>query len=215
MNDKRLAGIERALVLAPHTDDGELGAGGFISRLLEQGTEVRYLAFSTAQQSLPDGLPPDTLADELRRAADVLGIDGSQLEIHNYQVRRLHENRQDILQHLVETRASFEPDLILMPSTNDIHQDHIVVAQEGIRAFKHSTILSYEIPWNNLVFEVSAFVRLAERHVERKIAALGCYESQRGRPYMNAEFIMSQARFRGVQSGVDFAEAFHLVRLVL
>ena len=38
----------RVLVLAPHTDDGELGCGGTISRMVEEGREVYYAAFSTA-----------------------------------------------------------------------------------------------------------------------------------------------------------------------
>ena len=43
-----MTNFKNVLVLAPHTDDGELGAGGFISKLVEQGAEVTYVAFSTA-----------------------------------------------------------------------------------------------------------------------------------------------------------------------
>lgn len=43
---------KKVLVLAPHTDDGELGAGGFISKLIEEGSEVFYVAFSTAAESI-------------------------------------------------------------------------------------------------------------------------------------------------------------------
>ena len=49
------------LVLAPHTDDGELGLGGTISKLIELGKKVTYVAFSTAQQSVPEGFPKDIL----------------------------------------------------------------------------------------------------------------------------------------------------------
>ena len=55
---------QRVLVLAPHTDDGEFGAGGTMARLVEEGAEVRYVAFSIATRSLPEGFPPDTLARE-------------------------------------------------------------------------------------------------------------------------------------------------------
>ena len=58
--------MKRALVLAPHTDDGEFGCGGTMARLVEGGCEVRYVAFSIATRSLPDGFPPDTLAREVR-----------------------------------------------------------------------------------------------------------------------------------------------------
>ena len=40
--------FDNVLVLAPHTDDGELGAGGFIAKLIEKGAKVTYVAFSTA-----------------------------------------------------------------------------------------------------------------------------------------------------------------------
>ena len=43
-----LAGLERVLVLAPHTDDGEFGCGGTMARLVEAGADVRYVAFSIA-----------------------------------------------------------------------------------------------------------------------------------------------------------------------
>ena len=45
----------RVLVLAPHTDDGEFGCGGTMARLVEAGSDVRYVAFSIATRSLPEG----------------------------------------------------------------------------------------------------------------------------------------------------------------
>ena len=57
-----MMGWQRALVLAPHTDDGEFGCGGTMARLVEEGTDVRYVAFSIATRSLPEGFAPDTLA---------------------------------------------------------------------------------------------------------------------------------------------------------
>ena len=68
-----LDGLERALVLAPHTDDGEFGCGGTMARLVEAGCEVRYVAFSIATRSLPPGFEPDTLAREVREATGELG----------------------------------------------------------------------------------------------------------------------------------------------
>ena len=49
-----ITNCKNILVLAPHTDDGELGLGGTISRLIEDGKKVTYVAFSTAQQSVPE-----------------------------------------------------------------------------------------------------------------------------------------------------------------
>lgn len=59
---------KKILVLAPHTDDGELGAGGTISKLLQQGNEVYYAAFSTAKQSVTEGFPKDILKTEVKKS---------------------------------------------------------------------------------------------------------------------------------------------------
>lgn len=42
--------FKKALILAPHTDDGEFGCGGSIVRLLEEKSEIFYAAFSTAEK---------------------------------------------------------------------------------------------------------------------------------------------------------------------
>ena len=82
-------GARRVLVLAPHTDDGEIGAGGTIARLVEDGADVRYLAFSSAEDSLEPEYPSGILVKEVRQAVDVPGLGPHQLEILDYRVRRL------------------------------------------------------------------------------------------------------------------------------
>ena len=74
---------KRALVLAPHTDDGEFGCGGTAARLVEEGCVVRYVAFSIATRSLPEGFAPDTLAREVREATAELGIAAENLTVHS------------------------------------------------------------------------------------------------------------------------------------
>lgn len=206
--------FKRILVLAPHTDDGELGAGGTISKLIELGSDVYYAAFSTAEESVPDHLPKDILKTEVKAATKKLGLKEENLRIYNYRVRNLNYKRQDILEDLIKLRAEIKPDLILMPSLNDIHQDHLTIAQEGLRAFKASTILGYELIWNNLTFNTTSFVKLEERHIKNKFEALQEYKSQNNRDYMSEEFIFSLAKTRGVQIGQSFAEAFEVVRLI-
>jgi hypothetical protein len=102
-----------------------------------------------------------------------------------------------------------------MPSLDDIHQDHFTIAQDGLRAFKFSTILTYEMPWNNLTFETSSFVILEDRHLQKKVDALKEYESQSHRPYSNEEFIRALARTRGVQINANYAETFKVLRWII
>ena len=53
-------------------------------------------------------------------------------------------------------RAEWQPDVVFQPPHHDVHQDHQTIAQEGLRAFKRTTILGYEIPWNNFDFSFGA-----------------------------------------------------------
>lgn len=204
----------RVMILAPHTDDGEFGCGGTIARFLEDGTEVFYTAFSVCEQSVPYGFKKDVLEGELLAATASLGIPPENVLAHRYEVRKFPEARQSILQDILDTKKEKEPDLVFMPCLDDMHQDHQVIAAEGLRAYKNTTILSYEVPWNNLSIVTSAFVVLEERHIQAKINALGCYRTQTFRHYANAEFIRALARTRGAQIAGQYAETFQLVRLV-
>jgi LmbE family N-acetylglucosaminyl deacetylase len=203
------------LVLAPHTDDGELGAGGTISKMIETGANIFYMAFSTAEQSVPEGMPNDILKTEVKAATGKLGIAINNLIILDYEVRKLNYVRQEILEQLIKIKKELSPDLILMPSLNDIHQDHTTIANEGLRAFKDVSILGYELIWNNLSFNTTCFIKLEDRHIKNKIVALKEYTSQSGRDYVSDEFILSLARTRGVQIGCQYAEAFEVIRWIL
>jgi len=208
-------GTERVLVLAPHTDDGEFGCGGSIAKYIDQGKEVYYVAFSTAEKSVPEGWPKNILETEVREATKRLGIPESNLIIFKYEVRKLNYIRQEILEELVRMKREIAPNLVFMPSANDLHQDHQTVAVEGTRAFKQTTILGYELPWNNITFHTSAFIKLQRPQVERKIQALKAYQSQAGKAYATEEFIWGWAKTRGTQIGAPYAETFEVVRMVL
>lgn len=202
-------------ILAPHTDDGELGCGGTIAKMLEDDADIHYIAFSTADKSVPPQFPRNQLAIEVKDATQILGIKPQNLHIHKYEVRKLNYVRQEILEDMVQLKKRIAPDLVFLPSSKDIHQDHITVTQEGIRAFKYSTILGYELIWNNLSFNTDCFIKLQKHHVDLKIKALQAYKTQEGRDYMSARFIESLAHTRGVQIGEEYAETFEVIRWIL
>lgn len=208
--------FDKVLVLAPHTDDGEIGCGATIAKLIDEGSEVFYVAFSSARKSLKErGLDEMTLVREVKKATSLLGIRDENLIILDYNVREFPAQRQSILDDIIKIRNNIKPDVVFTPSLNDIHQDHAVIAQESLRAFKNITILGYEEPWNNIEFQTRTFILLEEKHVQKKIEALYCYESQRHRKYLNKDFLYSLAKIRGVQIESEYAEAFEVIRLVM
>lgn len=206
---------KKVLVLAPHTDDGEFGCGGAIVKLIEAHSEIHYVAFSSCRASIPEGFPDDILMHEVKMATKILGIKPKNLYILDYPVRKFAHYRQEILEDLVKYQRELSPDLVFLPSVNDLHQDHHTVAMEGIRAFKKTTILAYEMPWNNITFSTQAYVKLEQRHVDVKLNALREYKSQAARPYSSKELVCGLAKARGVSAGADYAEAFEVVRWIL
>lgn len=205
----------RVLVLAPHTDDGEFGCGGTIARFCEEGASVFYIAFSAAEKAVPPEYPEDALRQEVREATAALGLPAENLRVLHYLVREFPLHRQEILDDMIRIGREIRPDLVLLPSPNDTHQDHATVAAEGFRAFKTVSMLGYEIPWNNLTFNTNAFVFLEDRHIAKKVEALKCYKSQQDRHYASEDFVRGLARTRGTQVGSRYAEVFDVVRWIM
>jgi LmbE family N-acetylglucosaminyl deacetylase len=207
--------FRNVLVLAPHTDDGEFGCGGTMARLIESGVSVTYAAFSTAAKSVPAGFPKDVLRHEVRAATSVLGIPERDLRVYDFEVRTFPTVRQEILEEMIVLQQELQPDCVLMPALVDLHQDHKTIAEEGLRAFKRTTVMAYEIPWNNLNFSHQAYVQLEPRHVEKKVLALACYASQGHRNYTREDYIRNVALTRGINIGCELAEVFEVYRWIL
>jgi N-acetylglucosamine malate deacetylase 1 len=209
MNQKRI------LILAPHTDDGEFGCGASISKFIHEGADLYYAAFSLAEESVPEPYPKNILEVEVKAATKTLGIKEDHLLLYKYRVRHFEYHRQEILEDLFKLNQVLSPDMVFLPSLNDLHQDHTTIAREGLRAFKKTSILSYEMPWNNLNFQTQAFISFDEFHLNQKILALDCYNSQKDRNYATKEFVKSLAITRGTQIGSQYAEVFEVLRWII
>ena len=206
---------KKILILAPHTDDAEFGCGATIAKLVENGNEVYCAAFSACEQSVLKDFPSDILITEVKAASAKLGVKKENLILFNFEVRTFNYRRQEILDEIINLKNSIKPDIVFIPSINDLHQDHATIANEAFRAFKFSSILSYELPWNNISFSTSCFMVIEEKHLALKVAALKEYKSQAHRPYANEEFIRSLAKVRGVQINTMHAECFEVLRWIL
>jgi LmbE family N-acetylglucosaminyl deacetylase len=208
----------KILIISPHTDDGELGAGGAISRFIREGREVFHAVFSCCEESLPEKCLPDTLEKEFLVAQSKSGIKKENIFIYRNKVRHFPEVRREILESLVKIKKSIKPDIVISPSINDFHQDHNVLAMECIRCFKNqSSILSYELPWNSLVSKKSCFIKLTKEDIEKKWDALTSYASQfeLNRPYFSKEYTFAVAKMKGIECDAEYAESFEVIRWII
>ena len=197
---------KKALVLSPHTDDAELGCGGTIAKMIEEGWAVHIIYFSAVAERYPN------LVEEAAESSKIMGVTH---EILDFYTRFFPRDRQDILQALYDHSRSIQYDVVFTPTTTDIHQDHGVVTEEAKRAFRNCTLLGYELPWNNLSVSLNCFIPLKERHIKKKILALDCYDSQKHNPYFNEKFFRSVVKMRGIQLASDFAEGFETIKVRL
>ncbi len=208
--------IRKVLVISPHTDDGELGAGGTITRWQEDGKEIHYLVFSGCELSIPNNLPKNTLRKECLNSTHILGIYPERVHILNFEVRSFPENRQKILDVIIEYKKIINPDTVLIPCSQDVHQDHQTIHSETIRAFKKdASIWCYEHPWNQMIFTANVFVRLNEDQVTNKVRALKQYDSQKDKNYFDERNIRAWVASRGAMIDAPYAESFEIVRMQL
>jgi LmbE family N-acetylglucosaminyl deacetylase len=182
-----------------------------MARMADNGCHVRCVALSAPR--LADGKIDATTYAQLSSATSILGV--SRLTTWDFEARKFSDKRQQILDSIISIYEDTNPDVVLIPSLHDIHQDHAVVASEALRAFRDCTILSYETVRNDLSFNHAMIVQLSREQLDKKIAAIAQYKNQSFRPYFTSDFVYSLARVRGTQIGVDFAEAFEVIKWIV
>lgn len=199
----------KVLAIAPHVDDVELGAGATIHQLGKHN-EVYYIGLSC-----PPLVEQDVFMSEFRASARILGLDPARIILRHFDPRNLFDARGEILQLLYDLNREIKPDLVFIPNSQDIHQSHEVVFAEARRAFKYTTMLGYELPWNNMNFSMDLFITLAREDVDAKIAAVNAYRTQKSRMFFSNDIVGDLARVRGKQIGNEYAECFEVIRIIL
>jgi LmbE family N-acetylglucosaminyl deacetylase len=195
--------------IAPHVDDVELGAGGTIYQL-GRTNEVYYIGLS-----LPPLVNNEVLLNEFHTSAAILGIKPDHVILKSYDPRNLFDVRMEILQFFYDLNKQYKPDLVFIPNSKDIHQSHEVVFAEGRRAFKYSSILGYELPWNSFDFKMDLFIELTKESVDAKVKAINAYATQKSRRFFSNDIVGDLARVRGKQIGKEYAECFEVIRMIL
>jgi LmbE family N-acetylglucosaminyl deacetylase len=200
------------LVIAPHTDDAELGAGASINRWRLEGHRITIVNLSDTR-NINGSTVGQRLRDEATKASAALGVERDDVIFGDFSTRHFSEERQRILDFLIELRLKLKPDIVIGPSISDTHQDHSVVAKEIQRAFKVTTVLGFDTYWNISERKFPVVVEVSNLDISSKVRSLSAYESQSGKLYMKEKNIMGQAAMRGLPRGFDYAEAFSVEQI--
>lgn len=201
---------ERVLVLAPHPDDDVIGCGGLLKMLANDGAKIKVIYFSDGSFGTKDKSHDKSLIsvreEETREASKIIGVgEGKFLRLPD-----LHLRSSSDLAAQIRREIEFDkPDLILAPSFEDLHPDHLAVAEIFYLALKN-----FDDQINIWLYEVwglSRFNRLLVINdtIDDKILALKAHKTQiANRAYDEA--ILGLNKYRAVFAGVDgFAEAYY------
>ncbi len=227
--------MDRVLVICAHPDDDILGCGGIMSKYSGSGANFRVIFIAEVSSCRFSGekLGSDIVLKTIRERND-FGIKAlAKLCIQNYRFYDLPCGRLDSvpiidINKIIENEISnFKPDTVFTHSENDANNDHCLVFKATImatrpcNAVRVKNVYSFEIlsssEWKfTSSFEPNYFEELSAEDVKKKWEALAEYETEiREFPFPRSfEGISTLAKYRGLQAGLSYAEAFKIIRKI-
>jgi len=200
---------KKVLFLGAHPDDIELGCGALLHHIVRQ-TDVLCVTLSDNQKN-PD---LQNVKNEHYQSMSILGVPQEKIVLGPFTTRVFPDSRQEILEYFLKLRKDFKPDLIFVHSNKDVHQDHLTMTDEALRAFRGITVLGFDVVRSSYGFFPHFLVEVTEEDVNKKIEALACYETYRDRYYFNSELTRSIMVRHGALAERPFAEGFDILRIV-
>jgi LmbE family N-acetylglucosaminyl deacetylase len=217
---------ETVLVVAAHPDDETLGCGGTIARHTAIGDQVHVL-FLADGEAAREKTDITQRREAANRSADGLGI--SERIFLDWPDNKLDSvPLLDVVQSLEPHLSRLNPSIIYTHFSGDLNIDHRITAQAVMTACRPQPgsmsalkrILSFEVlsstEWSmNEPFVPNYWIDISTT-IENKISALAAYDSEmreypHTRSYQN---VRQLAGFRGASVGIEYAEAFVLLRAV-
>ncbi len=223
---------DRVLCIAPHADDETLGCGGLISKLNLEKIDIHIFIVTGAGEGKHPIFPLNTwekVRSEFKLAIEELGRPS--FEFGNLPAALLDQiPTYKINQCISNIVNSYDPNVILLPFNNDLHNDHKIIHNATIVATrpylekneKIKLIVEYEtLSETNIynlnnqdIFFPNFYVDISNT-LENKLNAFRKYKSQNqsSNQPRSIEGIKSLARYRGININKKYAEAFKILYL--
>jgi N-acetylglucosamine malate deacetylase 1 len=201
------------LVLTPHADDETLGSGGFLIKASEENKNIKVILYSDNSESINNKNITEIIdirSTEFMEAMGTMGIKNTlQLKItpNNFM------SSQELIGITLKSIIDFSPDVILIPSFIDNHEEHKILNEilaETLAKLKvEIDIMMFEV-WTsfspNLVMNINTFMG-------KKINAIRCYRSQL-ESINYVDTITGLNRYRSIThfKGEGYCEGFVLLK---
>jgi LmbE family N-acetylglucosaminyl deacetylase len=227
--------MKKILVIAAHPDDEILGCGGTLLNHIGNGDEVYVTILGEGSTSRYKELSiyKDETVDKLRssakKVADFMGW--KKLFMFSVADNRFDSvDLLDIIKIIEGVKDEVKPDLVYTHHFGDLNIDHRITHDAVLSAFRPlkgescRRILTFEIPssteWgtpaSHMSFIPTVYVDISKT-VKKKCDAMAFYESEFF-PFphpRSPRALMTIAERWGINVGMEYAEAFALVRELL
>ncbi|GAB3544980.1 LmbE family N-acetylglucosaminyl deacetylase [Actinopolyspora lacussalsi] len=194
----------RMLVVGAHPDDAEIGAGGTIHRRVQAGWEVTVLTMSHGAV----GGDPDERVAEAHEAVNSLG---ATLMLEDLPDGGILDNGETV-RRIERVVRRVRPDVVLVHSENDTHQDHRAVYRATVSAARGvERFACYQSPSATVDFAPNRFAGLRETDLEAKLTSIHTHGSQaRTRAYPRDDLLRATARYWSRFTREYYAEPLEL-----
>lgn len=226
--------LKRVLVVAPHADDEAMGCAGLLAKLSERDCEIHVLYMAV------DGFHhygidrKTTYGERVKEIESVTELLGCTYEIA-YGNKDLIEKldtlpKRELVDYFEGVINDYRPDLLLLPYREDYDQDHVATFQTAFAAARPiaEAFGKYLVP-HVMTYEMTKLNWAAEplprpvaycdisRYLSVKFEAVKRYKTQlRPSPHIRSlESVSALASIRGKEIGVEYAEAFGVLRTMV
>jgi LmbE family N-acetylglucosaminyl deacetylase len=211
----RRAGGEplKLLAIGAHSDDIEIGCGGTILKLIEEGSVSEFCWVVLTGET--------KRAAEAGQSADALlgDLPGKHVILKDFRDGYFPYDGAEIKGFFEELKRELSPDIVFTHQRHDLHQDHRVTCELTWNTFRNNLILEYEIPkYDGDVGAPNCFVPLQESLCRKKIEHLMThFGSQVSKRWFKEDLFSGLLRLRGMEcnSPTSYAEAFYCRKAVL
>jgi len=218
----------RILAVGAHPDDMEISCAGTLAKYASQGHTIGMAIMTNGGMGSNHVSKKEIVSireTEARASAGVIGAElfwiGCEDGLLEYDVASR--------MRLIRVIREFSPELIITQNPDDYNADHRITSKHVLDAglmahvgplmeapepLEHVPAIAFMDPLGGLNFVPERFVDISE-HIETKLKMLQCHKSQQAwmKEYGDVDYVEMVevgARYRGIQSGVKYAEGFRI-----